>query len=55
MKNLCKYCGYHNGLYDHTGKKTGEWCVKRNGRLHKTYSECKDFKASEWSKKKEKR
>ena len=44
MKDPCKSCAYHNGLYDHTGKKTADWCVKRNGRIHKAYKLCKMYK-----------
>lgn len=45
MKEPCKHCSYLAGLYDHNGRKTADWCVKRNGRLHKAYKLCKDFKA----------
>ena len=46
MKKLCKDCAYHSGLYDPQGKKTGDWCVIRNGRLAKgkTFMHCTDFK-----------
>lgn len=47
MKDPCKKCAFHNGLFDYTGKKTGDWCIKRNGKIHKAYKLCKEFKERE--------
>ena len=44
MKEPCKSYAYHNGRYDPQGKKTGDWCVKRNGRIYKAYKNCKEYK-----------